>query len=136
MTKELCNELLNDTISQHESPEIHNSDQWSQYKSELYLNTLKDNEIQISMDGKGRAIDNIYIERFWRSLKQEKIYLNPPKGGLELYHIIKKHVHFYNCKRRHNRIGDITPKEKYLVENKPTKINYAILTCVLTNLIF
>ncbi len=69
-----------------------------------------------------------------RSLKQEKMYLNPPKGGLELYDIIREHVHFYNSERRHARIGDITPKEKYLAENKPTKINYAILTCVLTKL--
>ena len=72
MTKEWCNERLEDTINQHGKPEIHNSDQGSQYTSELCLNTLKDNEIQISMDGKGRAIDNIYIERFWRSLKQVK----------------------------------------------------------------
>ena len=79
------------------------------------------------MDGKGRAIDNIYIERFWRSLKQEKMYLNPPKCALELYNIIREHVHFYNSERRHTRIGYITPNEKYLAENKPTKINYAIL---------
>ena len=124
MTKEWCNELLKDTINQHGKPEIHNSDQGSQYTSELYLNTLKDNDIQISMDGKGRAIDNIYIERFWRSLKQEKIYLNPPNGGLELYQIIKEYVHFYNTERRHTRIGDITPKEKYSTENQSTKINY------------
>ena len=84
------------------------------------------------MDGKGRAIDNIYIERFWRSLKQEKIYLNPPNGGLELYRIIKEYVHFYNSERRHTRIGDITPKEKYSTENKPTKINYNYI-CICPN---
>jgi putative transposase len=68
------------------------------------------------MDGKGRAIDNIYIERFWRSIKQEKIYLNPPNGGLQLYQIINEYVHFYNTERRHTEIGDISPKEKYSTE--------------------
>ena len=114
MTKEWYNELLEDTINQDGQPEIHNSDQGSQYTSELNLNTLKNNEIQISLDGKDRATDNIYIERFWRSLKQKKIYLNPPNGGLELYQIIKEYVHFYNSERRHTRIGNITQKEKYL----------------------
>ena len=85
MSKEWCVELLNDTVDQYGAPEIHNSDQGSQYTSDLYINALKNHEIKISMDGKGRALDNIYIERFWRSLKQEKIYLNPANGGLELY---------------------------------------------------
>lgn len=57
-------ELLKDTIARHDKPEIHNSDQGSQYTSELYINTLKKHGIKISMDGKGRALDNVYIERF------------------------------------------------------------------------
>jgi putative transposase len=69
MTKEWCTELLNDTVQQYGAPEIHNSDQGSQYTSELYIHTLKGHEIKISMDGRGRALDNVYIERFWRSLK-------------------------------------------------------------------
>ena len=78
MTKEWCNELLTDTISQHGKPEIHNSDHRSQYTRELYLNTLKDIAIHISMDGKGRSIENIYIVRSWTQIKQDKLYLNPP----------------------------------------------------------
>lgn len=113
MTTEWCKELLEDTIQMYGTPEIHNSDQGSQYTSNTYVNVLKDNEIKISMDGKGRALDNIYIERFWRSIKWEKIYLNPPNGGLELYQFVKDYVEFYNEKRRHSEIGKVPPNQKY-----------------------
>ena len=63
------------------------------------------------MDGKGRALDNIYIERFWKSIKYEKIYLNPPNGGLDLYQKIKEYIEFYNTKRRHTEIGKVTPNQ-------------------------
>ena len=113
MTTEWCKELLEDTIQMYGTPEIHNSDQGSQYTSNTYINVLKDNGIKISMDGKGRALDNIYIERFWRSIKWEKIYLNPPNGGLELYQLVKDYVEFYNEKRRHSEIGKVPPNQKY-----------------------
>jgi len=70
------------------------------------------------MDAKGRALDNVYIERFWRSLKQEKIYLNPANGGLELYRNIKNYVQFYNHERRHTEIGGVPPIEKYYPNKK------------------
>jgi len=113
MTAEWCIELLEDTIQMYGAPEIHNSDQGSQYTSQDYIDVLKDNEIKISMDGKGRALDNVYIERFWRSIKQEKIYLNPPNGGLELYQMVKDYIQFYNEKRRHTEIGKMPPNQKY-----------------------
>jgi putative transposase len=113
MTKEWCTELLEDTIKKHGKPEIHNSDQGSQYTSDLYIQALKKHGIQISMDGKGRALDNVYIERFWRSLKQEKIYLNPPNGGADLFQKVKEYVHFYNTERRHTEIGSIPPDHQY-----------------------
>ncbi len=94
-------ELLKDTIEQFGAPQIHNSDQGSQYTSDIYIDILKKNNISISMDGKGRVLDNIYIERFWRSLKYGKIYLNPPNGGLDLYQKVKEYIEFYNTKRRH-----------------------------------
>lgn len=118
MTAEWCNELLEDTIKQYGKPEIHNSDQGSQFTSHIMINTLKENGIKISMDGKGRALDNVYIERFWRSLKQEKIYLNPANGGLELFHLIKEYVEFYNTERRHTEIGKVPPDEVYFVKQK------------------
>jgi putative transposase len=113
MTTKWCVELLEDTIKKHGKPEIHNSDQGSQYTSELYIETLKKYEIKISMDGKGRALDNVYIERFWRSIKQEKIYLNPPNGGVDLFQKVKEYVHFYNTERRHTEIGSIPPDQLY-----------------------
>jgi len=113
MTTEWCKELLEDTIQMYGIPEIHNSDQGSQYTSNIYVNVLKDNNIKISMDGKGRALDNIYMERFWRSIKWEKIYLNPPNGGLELFQMVKEYVEFYNEKRRHTQIGKVPPNQKY-----------------------
>ncbi len=63
------------------------------------------------MDARGRAIDNIYIERFWRSLKYEKIYLNPANGGLELYENVNQYIRFYNQERRHTEIGKMPPDE-------------------------
>ena len=121
MTAEWCVELLEDTIQKHGTPEIHNSDQGSQYTSDIYINTLKKNKIKISMDGKDLRLrgenivfgylNKIYIERFWRSIKQEKIYINPPNGGLDLYEKVKEYISFYNTKRRHTEIGKVPPNE-------------------------
>jgi putative transposase len=113
MDKQWCIELLEDTIAEYGAPEIHNSDQGSQYTSTQYIEVLKDHEIQISMDGKGRALDNIYIERFWKSIKYEKIYLNPPNGGLDLYQMVNDYIEFYNTKRRHTEIGKVPPNKLY-----------------------
>jgi|APIni6443716594_1056825.scaffolds.fasta_scaffold92459_3 putative transposase len=113
MTADWCIELLEDTINMYGPPEIHNSDQGSQYTSTEYIEVLKKYKVKISMDGKGRASDNIYIERFWRSIKQEKIYLNPPNGGIELYQMVKEYIQFYNEKRRHTEIGKMPPDQKY-----------------------
>ena len=112
-----CKELLLDTIQQYGAPQIHNSDQGSQYTSDLYIATLKKHNIQISMDGKGRALDNIYIERFWKSIKYEKIYLNPSNGGLELYQNVKEYIEFYNTKRRHTKIGKVPPDQIFYQKN-------------------
>jgi putative transposase len=118
MTAEWCQELLEDTIDMFGEPEIHNSDQGSQYTSQGYIDILKKNKIKISMDSKGRALDNIYIERFWRSIKWEKIYLNPPNGGLELHQMVKEYIEFYNEKRRHTEIGKMPPNQKYQQNKK------------------
>lgn len=109
MTVEWCRDIVQDAINEHGCPEILNSDQGSQFTSPIFINHLKKNNIQISMDGKGRALDNIFIERYWRSLKYEYIYLNPANGGVELYKGIKKYVEFYNSERRHESLGYETP---------------------------
>lgn len=113
MTKEWVIELLEGAIKTHGKPEIHNSDQGSQYTSTEYIEVLKRNEIEISMDGRRRAIDNIYIERFWRSIKYEKIYLNPPNGGVDLRNHVHEYIKFYNSERRHTEIGKVPPDELY-----------------------
>lgn len=82
------------------------------------MRVLQENEVKISMDGKGRALDNIYIEKFWGSLKREKIYLNPTNGGVDLYKQVKDYVHFYNTDRRHKSLGRITLDEKFYQEIK------------------
>lgn len=113
MDKQWCKELLQDTVTKYGTPEIHNSDQGSQYTSKEYIQVLKGHDIQISMDGKGRALDNIYIERFWKSIKYEKIYLNPPNGGLDLNQMVREYIEFYNTRRRHTEIGKVPPDQIY-----------------------
>ncbi len=85
--------------------------------SEVYTAMFrKDGEaedVKISMDGKGRAIDNVFIERFWRTLKHEHLYLAPPNDGVELYTTCKRFVHFYNERRKHSSIGKVTPAVRY-----------------------
>jgi putative transposase len=90
--------VLKEAVSIHGKPEILNSDQGCQFTCKEYIDYLKANHIQISMDGKGRALDNIYIERFWRTIKYQYIYLNPAQNGLNLYQGIRKWIERY-----HNR---------------------------------
>ena len=108
-----CTEVLKETISLHGKPEIVNTDQGSQFTSAEFQKVLDDNTIQISMDGKGRALDNIFIERFWRSLKYEHVYLKPAEQGLELFQGIQSYIDFYNKERRHSSLNRQTPQQSY-----------------------
>ncbi len=105
--------VLKQAIKDHGNPEIINSDQGSQFTCEEWVNYLKEEDIRISMDGKGRAIDNIYIERFWRSLKYDYVYLYPTNDGVELYRGVKKHIHYYNYIRHHQGIDRRIPASLY-----------------------
>ena len=104
--------LLHDCIARHGKPEIINSDQGSQYTSAHWVDTLTELKIKISMDGKGRANDNAFIERWFRTLKQKHVYLFPATDGLSLYQGIQKFVHKYN-RTRHQGISRIKPINKY-----------------------
>lgn len=106
-------ETIKEAIRQHGKPEIINSDQGSQFTSNEYMELLKGNEIAISMDGKGRATDNIFIERLWRSLKYEYVYLNPADDGLQLYRGLNEWFEFYNHKRHHQSLGQRKPAELF-----------------------
>ena len=111
MSKQWCLDVLNDAIARHGKPEIINSDQGSQYTSFAWTNYLEKENIRISMDGKGRATDNAWIERFWKSLKYNYIYLNPSDNGLELFEGVQNHIAYYNQKR-HQSIKK-SPDESY-----------------------
>jgi putative transposase len=113
MTAEWCCEIISEAIAAHGTPEIINSDQGSQFTSEVYTALLKAESIQISMDGKGRAIDNIFIERLWRSVKYEHLYLHVYEDGLSLYKGLQHYFSFYNGERRHQSLGYETPLNLY-----------------------
>jgi putative transposase len=118
MTAEWCAGVLEEAISRYGKPEIINSDQGSQFTSDCYVEMLKTKEIQISMDGKGRAMDNIFIERLWRSVKQEYVYLNPCETGQELWQGLNDYFRFYNRERPHQSIDNMTPVKRYNPLNK------------------
>lgn len=98
------------TVNKYGKPDIVNSDQGSQFTSDEYIDFVKSLEtVKISMDGKGRATDNAYIERFFRTIKYEKIYLEQPETGSELYNICSQFINYYNERRDHSSIGNNPP---------------------------
>ena len=113
MDDDFCVNALNSAIRQHGQPEIFNTDQGSQYTGDAFTGTLKKHAIQISMDGKGRAMDNIFIERLWRSVKYEEIYLKEYSNVKELIKSLKQYFEFYNFERPHQTLDGQTPAEVY-----------------------
>ena len=113
MDNSLVLSVLKEALAVYPKPEIFNTDQGSQYTSKAHTDILKKHDIKISMDGKGRATDNICIERFWRSIKYEEIYLNEYKNVKVLRKAIGKYMDMYNSKRLHSAIDYKTPNEVY-----------------------
>ncbi len=113
MDVSLTTSVLKEALALYPKPEIFNTDQGSQYTSKAHTGILKRHDIKISMDGKGRATDNICIERFWRSIKYEEIYLNEYKNIKQLYRSIEKYMDSYNKRRLHSAIDYKTPNEVY-----------------------
>jgi putative transposase len=108
-----CVDCLDEAIRKYGKPKIFNSDQGSQNTSDAFIGVLKHHEISISMDGRGRALDNIFIERLWRSVKYEDIYLKDYKTVPELRRGISEYFRFYNAERFHQSLGYKTPDEVY-----------------------
>lgn len=108
-----CRQTLEEAIAQHGAPEILNTDQGSQFTSPLFTETVLKTS-KLSMDGKGRAIDNIFIERLWRTVKYEHIYLNPATDGLQLWKGLDHYFEYYNRYRRHSSIGYQRPIEIFM----------------------
>ena len=108
-----CTDALDETLAAHGAPEIFNTDQGSQFTSMTFTGRLQAAGIRISMDGRGRFMDNIFIERLWRSLKYEAIYLHEIADGLTARRLIRDWVVFYNAERPHAALGGRTPAEAY-----------------------
>jgi putative transposase len=108
-----CTKILQEALDKYGKPDIFNSDQGSQFTSNEFTALLEQNNIRISRDGKGRALDNIFIERFWRSLKYEHVYLNPASDGLNLYEGIHHYIQHYNYHRPHQSLNYKTPFEVF-----------------------
>jgi len=114
---EFCKEALLEAISKYGIPEIFNTDQGVQFTSKEFTDILNAHGVAISMDGKGRALDNIMIERFWRSLKYEEVYLNSYDTLKEAVFSIGKYIWDYNNDRPHSSFKNKTPNEVYEEKN-------------------
>lgn len=108
-----CTEALNEALTLYPKPEIFNTDQGSQFTSTEFTSILKHHDIQISMDSKGRWIDNVFIERFWKSLKYEEVYLRAYQSIPEAKVYISSYIHDYNHHRRHSSLDNQTPDSVY-----------------------
>ena len=115
MTAEWCCQVVAEAVKMNGKPEIINSDQGSQFTSIDYTELLQSPvmDIKISMDSKGRAIDNIFIERLWKSVKYECVYLNVFEDGVQLYEGLQKYFNFYNTERLHQSLDYQTPESLY-----------------------
>jgi len=108
-----CTEALEEAIRKYGTPEIFNTDQGSQFTSDAFTGILTSNGISISMDGKGRWVDNVYVERLWRSVKYEDIHLKAYGSITEARRGLADYFEFYNNRRRHQGLDDMTPNEVY-----------------------
>lgn len=112
-----CCRVLEECIEMHGRPEILNTDQGSQFTSDDFAYRVINNGIKLSMDGQGRALDNIFIERFWRTLKYEHIYIRPAKDGKDLRDGITWFIKYYNAERRHTELENKTPDTIFKTKN-------------------
>jgi putative transposase len=117
METSFCIEALEEALSKNEKPEIFNTDQGSQFSSEAFIGQLKKNGIDISMDGKGRWRDNVFVERVWKSIKYEEVYLHAYESVHEARTSIGRYIEFYNSTRPHSSLKAFTPDQVYF--NRP-----------------
>lgn len=114
-----CVDALQEAIQRFGTPEIFNTDQGCQFTSNDWTDELKAHKIQISMDGKGRWMDNVFIERLWRSVKYEEVYLKAYENPKQAHASLKEYFDFYNHRRPHQTLGGKTPEEAYNDLPKP-----------------
>ncbi len=113
MDARFCVEALEEALARYGPPEIMNTDQGSQFTGSAWITTLTGAGVQVSMDGRGRCMDNIFIERLWRSLKYEAVYLHELTDGFKAERVIRDWIDFYNGGRPHSALGGRTPAEAY-----------------------
>ena len=113
MTTDFCVDALEDAIAKYGKPEIFNTDQGSQFTSAAFTQVLRDHAIKISMDGKGRWVDNVFVERLWRSVKYEHVYLHAYETVAEARDQLAEYFRFYNTERPHSSLGKRTPDTAY-----------------------
>ena len=113
MTTDFCLEAVEDAIHRHGKPEIFNTDQGSQFTSEAFTGLLKQHDIRISMDGKGCWRDNVFVERLWRSIKYEEVYLKAYDSVTHARESLGRYIRFYNSVRPHSSLDRRTPDEVY-----------------------
>ena len=117
MEAAFCVEALEDALARHGKPEIFNTDQGSQFTGAAFTGVLASNGIAISMDGKGAWRDNVFVERLWRSVKYEEVYLHAYESVGEARNSIGRYLDFYNGRRPHSSLDDATPDQAYF--NQP-----------------
>jgi putative transposase len=116
-----CVEALNEAIAKYGKPEIMNTDQGSQFTGAAWITTLTEADVKISMDGRGRYLDNIFIERLWRSLKQEAVYLHELQDGFQAKRVIKEWINFYNIERPHTALDKRSPDDAFFTTERTQK---------------
>ena len=119
MDADFCVDALEEAISRYGAPEIFNTDQGAQFTGDAFTGVLKAADIKISMDGKGRWVDNVFVERLWRSLKYEEVYLKAYETVAEARLSIGNYFRFYNGERRHQSLNRRTPDQVYSSEASP-----------------
>jgi putative transposase len=121
MDTSFCLDALEEAVAKHGKPEIMNTDQGSQFTSQAFTQYLKENDIRISMDGKGAWRDNVFIERLWRTVKYEHVYLHAYESTSEAKTKIGHYFEFYNQRRPHSKLDRFTPDEFYYNSLSSTK---------------
>jgi putative transposase len=114
MDSAFCVSCLQEAFGKYGTPEIFNTDQGSQFTSEAFIGAVRQYpDVRISMDGRGRALDNVFVERLWRSLKHEDLYLKGYTSGVELHQGLREYFQFYNTERLHQSLSYQTPDGVY-----------------------
>lgn len=121
LTSDFCTAALKEALARYGTPEIFNTDQGSQFTSIEFTDVLKEHKIEISMDGRGRCHDNIFIERLWWTVKHEWVYLRPCDNGIEQKRSLEQFFEWYNRRRPHQSLDWQTPEEAYFASLTQTK---------------